>query len=332
MNSMTELQLWLLVALASVPSYGIELRLETTKPELIAGEPADLRLVLGNDGVDPVYVTEPLFRYGNIQVSSGLEWYDCHVEQFGTPCVIASEWLPVDPQGQLPLGLPIFACTPDGTVADTLFTDWRAVPGQYRLRVRWSHRPSAGSFARGHEPPDNALDGSFQSNEVVVTVLNPTGVNAEAFAWAKENHLDPVSIEVVNHFPTSRYATIVNYRNLLITNSDPSEIVRLMDKKLYPLPLSVPDPKSRDGWRTPPGSEEMARWQLECGEKLLRDDPDFPYLREVRLSMAVSYAALGLRTQSTRILKEIAEETGTEEGEWASKFLALKGWSSPPPS
>jgi len=159
-----------------------------------------------------------------------------------------------------------------------------------------------------------------------VVVLEPTGVNAEAFAWARENGRDPVSIEVVNRFPTSRYATIVNYRRLLITKGDPNEVVRLMDKKLYPMPLSVPDPKSPDGWRKIPSSEEMAQWQLECGETLLRNDPEFPYLREVRLSMAVSYAALGLRTQATRTLKDLAKETGTEEAEWASKFLGLKGW------
>lgn len=70
----------------------------------------------------------------------------------------------------------------------------------------------------------------------------------------------------------------------------------------------------------------MARWRVEHGERLLREQKDFPYERDIRLSVAVGHAALGSKEKSQEMLRLLAGEKETVEGEWAQRFLVLQGW------
>jgi hypothetical protein len=70
----------------------------------------------------------------------------------------------------------------------------------------------------------------------------------------------------------------------------------------------------------------MARWRIEQGERLLREQRDFPYERDVRLSVALSYAAIGNEAKASQLLNAPKIETGTPESHWAARFLTLQGW------
>jgi thioredoxin-like negative regulator of GroEL len=65
---------------------------------------------------------------------------------------------------------------------------------------------------------------------------------------------------------------------------------------------------------------------FEQGERLLREQQNSPYERDVRLSVAVSYVVLGRKDKAARLLKALVGDKGTLEGRWAERFLALQGW------
>ncbi len=306
----------------------LELRLVSTRRTQLCGEPSDVRLFLVNGGAAKVYVDRAFLGPLHIEMEMKGEWVECAQTQLAIlPGVRAmAQWQQIEPGAELLIGVGGFWCPRDaGPVSRG--RDWREIPGDYKLRVEASHRIDPVDLERTGPAPAGAGDWTLRSRIVDVSVEEPTGVDAEAFRWAKEHGHAPVSVEVANEFPSSYYAAFLTWQLLLtIRDSDPEYVKGGIEKGQYPPWRSVPDPTGSNGWRSVSKGEDMARWRIEQGERLLREHPDFPYGRDVRLSVAVSYAVLAQREHATRLLRALAGEKGSPEGQWAERFLALQGW------
>ncbi len=300
----------------------LELRLSSMKAEQLPSEQADFRLTLVNDGSTPANIDRALLEL-EMQIQIDGDWIDCRPTLEITPGVVTEfNWRRIGSGDELALGKGQFAyqCLSDGP-------DWHGRPGEYRLRSTATHRmPSSGEVERLGASPSGAGAWSLTSNAVAVSVVEPTGVDREALQWARQHGHHPVSTEVGGKFPTSHYAALVTWQSLTLHGGDPEQISDYMKQGFHPGRHTVPDASSPDGQRRISAGEEMARWRIEHGTRLLRERPEFPYEREVRLSVAVSYAALGQREQAMRLLSVLQDESGTPESEWASRFVALQGW------
>lgn len=179
---------------------------------------------------------------------------------------------------------------------------------------------------RSGPSPSGAAEWTLTSNGIALSVEEPQGVDAEALAWARKEGHHPVSVEVANEFPSSRYTARVVWQLVTIHDASPEQLKESMDRGFYPGRSSVPDPSSPDGRRAVNTGEDMARWRIEQGERLLREQRDFPYERDVRLSVALSYAAIGNEAKASQLLNAPKIETGTPESHWAARFLTLQGW------
>lgn len=308
----------------SADTQGLEIRYSSLKRTQLAGEPTDLRLFLVNGGAAPAHVAR-CFLTNDIRMEIEGEWVEC-VRWQGTPGVPDVEWQQVDPGAQVLIGgRELFWCPKDAGPASNR-RDWREVAGNYKLQVEVSHRIPSDEVARTGPPPDGAREWTLRSNIIDIAVKEPYGIDAEALQWARQHGHAPISVQVANQFPSSRYAALTVWWSLTTVNTDPEHTRSLIAKGLYPGSNSVPDPGSPNGWRSVNKGEDMARWRIEQGERLLREQQDFPYERDVRLSIAVSYAVLGNKEKATQLLRALAKEARVPESPWAERFLALQGW------
>ena len=304
----------------------LELRLASMKGTQLPGEQVDLRAVLLNRGGAPAYFERNLLD-SRIQLEINGEWTDCRPTLTILRGVVPDpRWQRIDPGDEALVGLGAFSCR-DDSLAGTNNRDWSEVPGDYTLRVIMSHRMlEPHELERSGPAPEGAQAWTIASKVINLSVDEPSGVDAEALEWARENGHSPVSVEVATKFPTSRYGALVVWRLLTIRDGDPEQLKDSMAKGLYPGRSSVPDPSSPNGQRVVNAGEDMARWRIEHGERLLREQPAFPYERDVRLSIAVSYAVVGNKEKATQLLKALAKQEAVPESVWARRFLALQGW------
>lgn len=307
----------------------LALHLVSMKTDHLPDEQADFRLTFVNVGSTPVDVERALLNVG-MQIQVDGEWIDCRPTLQVCPGVITEfDWRRIGPGDHLTLGAGQFGyrCLSDGSVRGPRSRDWQSIPGDYLLRSTGTHRlPSSNEIERLGSAPDGARAWSLKSNAVSVSVAEPTGVDAEALGWARDHRHHPVSVEVEHQFPTSYYAALMVGQRLTLHGGTPEQVADSIAQGSYPGRYSIPDASSPAGQRSASAGEEMARWRIEHGERLLREQPDFPREREVRLSVAVSYAALGKKDQALHLLNAIRNETGTRESHWASRFLTLQGW------
>jgi len=316
----------LVVTGATRNAQGLELRLESVREAQLVGEPSDIRLFLVNKGPEPALIDRAFLQL-NIEMEMGGEWLACGQQQFAIlPGVREkAEWQRIEPGGELLIGLGGFWCPEDAGPASR-GRSWRERPGDYKLRVEASHRVPAQALEQIGPAPDGANEWTLRSKVIAIAVNEPTGIDAEALGWAREHGHDPAfSVEVANAFPDSRYADWAVWKLLSIHGGKPEQLKEAMERGFYPGWNSVPDPSSPDGRRTVNAGEDMARWRIEQGERLLRKG-NFPYARDVRLSVAVSYAAIGNKEKAVQLLNSLKSETGTPESQWAAGFLALQGW------
>jgi len=322
------------VVLAMLPSlcasiaespHELELRLVATKKTQLVGEAPDVHLFLVNRSTVPIYVDKG-FLTTSIEMRRNDKWEDCGQMSRGTPGVRTEpRWDRVGPGAELLIGIGSYWCPEDaGPISRK--KDWTEIPGEYQLKVEVSHRILAHAVERVGPPPGEAADWTLQSNIVGVSVEEPQGIDGKAFRWARRHGYHPLSVEVANEFPSSRYGALVVWKSLSIVDGDPSQIAEYLDKGFYPGRGSVPDPSSPDGQRIIDAGEDMARWRIEQGERLLLEKRTSPYDRDVRLSVAVSYTAIGEKDKATRLLEALASDTGTPESEWAERFLIVQGW------
>lgn len=308
----------------------VELHLVALKETQLPDEQADFQLTLVNNSGRPVDFERGLLDLG-MQIEVDREWIDCR------PVLTVCEgvrdelrWQRIEPGKEITLGSGAFGfvCLREATVRgpESGF-EWSQVPGSYRLRSTGVHRmPSPDEERRFGPAPEGARAWTLASNAVAVSVIEPTGVDAEALRWARQPGHHAVSVEMANEFPSSRYAALVVWQLLTIHHGSPEQVKEGVDRGFYPGRSSVPDPSSPDGRRTVNAGGNMARWRIEEGERLLRERKDFPYERDVRLSVAVSYAAIGNKEKATEQLNALKSEKGTPESQWAARFLTLQGW------
>jgi hypothetical protein len=304
----------------------LELHLVSAKRSQIVGEPADLRLFLVNKGSATVNVAAALQTYDHIQLEINKQWVECAIASRGTAGVPEVEWQQIKPAAQLSVALPGFYCPEDaGPISNG--KDWREIAGDYRVRVEISYQAVPSYVTeRAGPPPEGAFQGTISSDIVDIAVTQPLGVDAEALRWARENRHDPVSTQVASQFPTSRYAALLEWQYISIGSREPEYVKTFSEKGLYPDWRSVPDGSSAEGQRAVNAGKDMARWRVDEGERILREQKRFPYERGVRLSVGVSYAILGEKDKAKRILKALATEETTPEAEWAISYLTLQGW------
>jgi hypothetical protein len=261
-----------------------------------------------------------------MQMEIDAEWIDCRPTLSVLRGVVSDpQWKRIDPGDETIVGISSFWCRDESLRMKNL--DWSELPGEYRFKVTVTHRMlESHELEQSGPAPDGANAWTLASNAIDLSVEEPSGVDAEALEWAREHGYRPVSVKVASKFPTSRYGALVVWQALTLHDGTPEQIVDSINKGFYPGRYTVPDASSANGQRTVNAGKDMARWRVEHGERLLRDQPDFPHAREVRLSVAVSYAVLGGKEEATELLTALKNETGTPQGRWAERFLALQGW------
>lgn len=314
-----------LFAAGAEDSHGPELRLVATKTTQLVGETPDVQLFLLNNSTAPIYVDQGFLRT-SIEMKIDDDWVNCGQMTRGTPGVrTEAQWNRIDPDAELLIGIGSYWCPEDaGPVSQG--RDWTENSGTYQLQVEVSHRIPADALSRIGPAPDGARVWTLRSNIVEVSVDDPVGIDEQAFRWAQEHGHSPLSVEVANNFPSSRYGALVVWQSLTIHDGSPEHIKDFVEKGFYPGRSSVPDASSPNGRRSVSAGEDMARWRIEQGERLLREQENFPYEQDVRLSVAVSYAAVGEKDKATELLQELKSEEGSRESRWAEHFLTLQGW------
>jgi hypothetical protein len=300
-------------------------RLESRKQSQLAGEAADLRVVVTNADKSE-HVARELLSVTKLEISSGSEWMACWLEPIGPQGVVSPTWMELKAGDELPVGLGRFLCEPGADATGRTTTDWTSLPGVYRLRAHVAHSPSKALLRADARVPGDVSDGEVDTNVIEVTVQEPHAVDADAFAWARANGHDPVSVQVARQFPASSYAALLIWRSLMVGAWSPEDVHKLMSRGQYPAWSSVPDPASPDGWRSVDQGRDMAQWRVEQGERILRDRPHFPYEAGVRLSVGLSYAALGKEAKAKKLLTAVAAREASPEAKWAASYLSLRGW------
>jgi hypothetical protein len=299
---------------------GPTLELRALKSTQIVGEPYDLKLSLVNTSEKAILVFDPRFVIDRLQIVADGVAKECRPVSIATPGVPESTWARVEPGAEHALPLGMFECLCN-QAADTACLEWFQRPGNYRIEIDASYRATQAGDVGSTGAPAGAFSGSLGKGVATVHVLEPTGADAIALAWAREHKLDPRSIEVINRFPESRYAALVIYDHVALGATSAAETKRLLAQKKLPRWSSLPDPEAPDGWRGMDGPE-LARWQIAWADRVLARQPDFPYLDGVRVVAATSRLALGKSEEAHRILTELAKRADSREGQWASEFLA----------
>lgn len=320
MNLLTLLLVSLPLLSGSVPADETSLELRSAKPDLLVGEPYDLRLALMNRGQAPVSVAPTFYSYPGILLITEDGQMDCETGVQGIRGAPDVKWEMIAPGAERIVDLPAFRCFCKKDQS-TGCQDWLYSPGNYKLKVVLAHRPGDLDISPASAPPAKPLDGTFESNIVAIRVKEPTGVDAEALAWAKSIDEHPLSIKVINKFPTSTYAALVVYGKINLEGTDPVTVRGLIEKGQFPAWNSVPDPASPDGWTSLHGAE-FARWQVQQAEQILREHPEFPCAGQLRLVAAVNSLSLGMKQQGMNVLRDLARRPEKTEGAWAKSFLS----------
>jgi hypothetical protein len=318
----------LVVALAALPLLAggtpapdVFAELRSAKRELLVAEPYDLRLALVNRSKKPIAVSSQFFAFARIQLMADGEQIECETVVWGCPGAAEVTWETIAPGTEHAVALPWFQCFCKGGRAATC-EDWPYRPGHYALRVAFSHHPIDLAGPTAVRTPREALDGTFESDWLDIQVTEPTGIDAEALTWARSMEEHPFSIKVINKFPTSTYAALVIYGKISLADRDPATLKKLIDQGRFPAWNSVPDPASPDGWSSLSGAE-LASWQVQQAERILREHPDFPYAGQLRLVIGVSSLRLGMEDRGLTVLQDLAKHADKAEGAWAKTFLSL---------
>jgi hypothetical protein len=304
----------LVLLLATAPSTGaLELRLTAGMPEQLPYVYPDLRLVLKNPSPLPAFFPKNGF-YVHTSIETGDGWSDCRPRVLSMPPTSRKiEWEEVPSGGLRAVPVPASQCLCKEKSSSQQCKDWTENPGQYRLKVTLTLYPGVAS----DDAPAGALTGKLESNAVEIRVKQPEGLDAEAIAWAKGS---PMTVEVLKAFPASEYAALLWYGNVRLDGADPLNTRALVDRGQYPGPNSVPDPDVEGKWRSL-DSEGVARWQVEWGQRVLREHPGFPYRDEVKLIVALGQISLGEKDQGLRTVRELAQKEHAAVGPWSQMFL-----------
>ena len=320
-----------LVATLSGPvedqSSGLILELQTRKTEQLVGEPADLRLFLRNEGSEPVVFSESWLSVQPITLNVGDAPITCTREGMGIRGAPGASWTTLQPGARWRVKVPIFRCLCQAEPVAPC-DDWLTKPGTYTLQMGIDHHPEKSSSNRSGGRPSGVWRGQLTSKAVQIRVLAPEGVDAEAWAHAKAIGESPYSGESLKRFPSSRYAALAWYSHINIEDADPSAVAALIARGRFLVTNAVPDPESPDGWASLSGAD-LARWRIEHAQRILQEQPRFPYTGQLRLAIAVNEVALGKTDIGRKILTDLGRSSDTIAGVWAQQFLSAAGMMVP---
>lgn len=297
----------LMVMLALTPPVqaALELRLTTRLPEQLPYLRPDMRLEVVNRSPDAVRFPKNAFRVG-LFLETEAGWRECRPLVASTPRLLSSiDWHEISPGETFPVSIPGSRCSKgEGT-----WFEWANLPGTHRVKVVLT------TYAHEAGMPAGAFDGVLESSVLEFRIKEPVGVDAEAIAWAKGS---PMNVGLLGAFPTSEYAAFFVYgKSRHIDEVEPARIRTLIERGQYPGPNSVP---GQDGWRSL-NSEGYARWQVEWGQRVLREHPNLSFRDEMRVSIALAQMSLGERKEALSTLKELAEKGEAAVAKWSSTFL-----------
>jgi len=283
----------------------LELQLTTRLPEQLPYLRPDMRLKLVNRSSDSVLLPMNAFRV-RLFLDTEEGWRECRPLVVSKPAPLSEvDWKALSPGESFDLSIPGSRCAEGkGT-----WFEWANQPGTHRVKTKIT------TYAHRVGVPEGAFDGVLESNVLEFRIKEPVGIDAEAIAWAEGS---PMHVELLGKFPTSEYAAFFVYgKSRRIDGADPVKTRSLIERGLYPGPNSVPD---GHGWKSL-NSEGYARWQVEWGQRVLRDHPDFPFRDEIRAAVGLAQMSLGEQTASLEALTDIAEKGNAEAAAWTRAFL-----------
>ena len=287
----------------------LELQLTTRLSEQLPYLRPDMRLEAVNVSPDPILFPNNAFRVRFfLEMEDG--WGECRPLRNTLPAPLSEiDWKELGPGESIPFAIPASRCAEgEGT-----WFEWANQPGTHRVKVKIT------TFAHKIGVPEGAFDGVLESNVVEFRIKEPVGIDAEAIEWAKGS---PMHVELLDEYPTSEYAAFfIHGYSARLDKADPAKVGSLIARGAYPGSASVPD---RDGWRSL-SSEDVARWQIEWGQRILREHPEFPFRDEIRTSVALAQMSLGNRTEARKTLNEIAKRGSTRAAVWVKAFLEVEG-------
>jgi hypothetical protein len=185
--------------------------------------------------------------------------------------------------------------------------------------------------------PEDMFQGTAESNTVEFTMKEPSGNDLEAWQYAskKSQAEDPLQKmvetcgalskpEILKLYPDSMYASWIVWEKIDDPlRFDPQALSQLIKEGEFPDSNSVPDPESARGWQDIRSGKAMAEWQLNWGERILRNHPDFPLTERLHLAVALNKLVLNDKAGGQAILTELSTHD-SEIGKWSKQFLELK--------
>jgi hypothetical protein len=296
-------------------SAALEVKLSSPMPEQLPYLYPDLTVLIVNESASNVLLPSGGLRV-RVLLEHGNGWVECYAAGGSAHSVARITSESIEPGGTRAIPVPANRCICYGTRSTDMCREWADEPGVYRLKAVAS--TEMGEDSSSSSTLAGSFRGTLESPPIEFVVKQPTGLDAEAIAWAKGS---PMGVDVLKTFPGSEYAALLWYGHARLDTANPIKVRSLIDRRLYPHQNSVPDPTSPNGWSSL-DSEGVARWQILWGERVLREHPSFAYRDEVRVVVALSQLSLGMKAPTQKTLDALAANDRTAMGRWSKAFLA----------
>lgn len=302
-----------LVALGSHPS-GAEdsqwqARLSIPSSRVLVGEPVSIRIEIVNRS--EIEIVMPL--------GFGLCAKYCCLSVIGpeSDCLGGPGCAAVMP---LPIYLTKQTYEPGVPVVITSDSYYPRCPGTYAAQFACNVPESAAqpeqnlkTFA--WESNDEVWTGSFSSNEVSFEVVQPEGIDKEAYEALGPNLVadSQRNAELLRRFPTSTYAAYGIWHDFArgVSSDQNSVDVLLRDLRASiesqsnSVPCDIPDWCDDQGWMSLQG-EIFVRWRTERFGRILKYHPGIWFADEVRLKLALDRYRLGDKAACAAGLEALA--------------------------
>ena len=132
-----------------------------------------------------------------------------------------------------------------------------------------------------------------ESNHILIHIVKPIGIDAEAFAKHKNgcNQIELSESDILQKFPTSTYAAYIIYQSSGAKGtmaSEPTNIAKAITCGSINYPESVPDDtgKWKGGWQSLT-AENYPKWRDKWFDIVLKNHPDIWFADALRLRRAV---------------------------------------------
>lgn len=200
---------------------GVDLELRSAKTQLLPFEPVDLQLFLVNHGSGPVSVMGSTAFSPRLRIQTNDGWLDCRSSL--AVCGAVSGWKQMTPGTEVRLGPLPDICPWRGGETYRDMEYWGGIPGHQVFQAE-TQLAGPSDVPDGIATPGNAFTGVLTSNIVSIDVIEPSGMDAQALAWARDHNDTPMSWKAVKFFPSSYYTALALVPYIDIGKSDPSRV------------------------------------------------------------------------------------------------------------